>query len=77
MSPELRNRLLATARGEVGAAWNEKVRQTMFRLRADALELGMRDLAAIYGASGIRLGQESLMGSLSELVKQLNKGEAK
>lgn len=59
------------------AVLTAQVRQTMLRLRADALELGMYDLAIVYGHSVIRLGQESLMGSLSELVKQLNKGEAK
>lgn len=39
---------------------NWKIRRTMMRLRADAIERGMTELALTYGWSAIRLGFEAL-----------------
>jgi hypothetical protein len=45
------------------------IRETIWRLRQDALERRMIELAITYGWSAIRLADEELAGTMAELRK--------
>jgi hypothetical protein len=47
-------------------------RDAMLKLRADALELGMREAATAYGWSALRYGPDELERELAEIVRGLS-----